>query len=141
ARALLARRVFQERGVDLHREVVGQQLGEDLLFRRLEFVDRRDAVGGRLLLGNLRRRERDQLLHRDDLGDRRAEAVEDDRADIKFAGFEQRQHPAGDVTRFLERYAAAADIGQAVVNQPRVVAAQAVAPLAADRQGLDALAG
>src|SRR5437870_3291241 len=91
ARALLARRVFEERGIDLHREVVGQQLGEDLLFRGLEFIDRRDAVAGRLLLGNLRRRERDQLLNRDDLGDRRAEAVEDDRADIKLAGLEQRQ--------------------------------------------------
>src|SRR5205085_389576 len=103
--------------------------------------NRAGGFGVRLLAKSGGCRERDQLLRRDDLGDRRAEAVEDDCADIELAGFEQRQHPARDVARFLERYAAPADIGQAVVNQPRVVAAQAVTPLAADRQDLDGLAG
>ena len=40
SRALLARCVFEQRGIDLHREIVRQQLGQDFLFARLEFVDR-----------------------------------------------------------------------------------------------------
>src|SRR5207302_4125113 len=38
--ALLARGVFEERGIDLHRQIVRQELGQDFLFRRLEFINR-----------------------------------------------------------------------------------------------------
>src|SRR6516225_2176444 len=37
---LLTRGVFKQCRIDLHREVLWQQFGEDLLFGRLEFVDR-----------------------------------------------------------------------------------------------------
>src|SRR5207302_8573601 len=98
-------------------------------------------VGRRLLGEPGGRRKRDQLLHRDDLRDRRAESVEDDRADIELACLEQGQYARRDVARLLERDAAAADIGQAVVNEPAVIAAQAIAPLAADRQDPNRLPG
>src|SRR5271166_2885607 len=39
-RPLLARRVFEQCGVDLHREVLRQQFREDLFLGRLEFVNR-----------------------------------------------------------------------------------------------------
>ena len=53
-RALLARGVFEERRVDLHREVARQQLGQDLLLVRLELVDRAAAEPRRAVLGRRR---------------------------------------------------------------------------------------
>src|SRR4051812_20340234 len=39
-RTLFAGHILQQRGIDLHCEIVRQQLGQDFLFARLEFVDR-----------------------------------------------------------------------------------------------------
>src|SRR6266446_1100401 len=78
-RTLLARRVFEQCRVDLHRQVLRQQLSEDFLLGGLEFVDR---TRQRDLLAGGRRLERNQLVCGHDLVHRRAEAVVDDRGDV-----------------------------------------------------------
>src|SRR4051794_7506250 len=135
-RTLFAGRVFEQCGVDLYREIVRQQLGQDFLFARLEFVDRAaERLDRAFRAGRCRRRgKRDQLLRGHDLRHRRAELVENDRADVKLASLVERENASGDVARLVERHTAAADIGQAVMDQTAVIAAQTVAPLAPDRQ-------
>src|SRR3954454_24159913 len=142
SRALLAGRVFQQRSIELYREIVRQQFSEDFLLARLEFVDRAADRLYRAFRAGRRgwRGERDQLLHGDDLRHRRAETVEDDPADVELAGLVERENAPGDVARLVERYATAPDIGQAVMDQPGVIAAQTIAPLAANRQQLDGFA-
>ena len=61
--------------------------------------------------------EGDQLLHRDDLGHRRAETVVDDRADIEPARLIKQQDALGNVAGLVEGKAAPADFGQAVADQ------------------------
>src|SRR6185312_740183 len=140
ARTLLTRAVLQQRGEDLHREIARQQITQDLGFLWLELVDR---AGSRAhgLIGLGRRRERDELLLGDDLVDRRAEAIEDDRADVELAGLEERQQPVGDRLRLVESEARPAEIGAALDDEPGIVAAECVAPLAADGEDLHRLAG
>src|SRR5690606_38670164 len=98
ARALLARRVLDQRPIDLYREVARQQLREDRLLVRLELVDRGDLAG---LALDCRRLDRDQLLEGQYLGDRRAEAVEHDGADVELAGLVHALEPLCDRRRLV----------------------------------------
>src|SRR6516162_2871751 len=138
-RPLLARGVFEQCRIDLHREVLRQQVCEDLLLRGLEFVNRAADRRHCLLAG--RRLERDQLLRSYDLGHRRAETVVDDRRDIEMARLIEDENALGDVARLVEGYLAAAYLGQAVTDQPAVVTAQSVAALAPYGQNHHGLAG
>ena len=67
ARALLAGRVLEQRGEDLHRDVARQQLGQDRLLVGLELVDRRAPRS--IAAASAAAADRDQLLHGRDLAD------------------------------------------------------------------------
>ena len=73
--------VLEQRGKDLHRDVLRQQLGQDRHFVRLVFVERGRARAGFDDGGN-------ELLRGRRLGDDRLEPAVDQRDDVEFAGID-----------------------------------------------------
>src|SRR5215831_7283939 len=96
-RPLLARRVFEQCSIDLHRQVLWQQFRQNLLLGRLEFVDGSRSHRSRLFLGG--HLERYQLVRCDNLGHRRAKAIVDDRRDVEPACLIENEDALGDVAR------------------------------------------
>src|SRR5262245_42912729 len=134
ARAFLGRGVLEQRAIDLDREVARQQVGEDLVLRRLELVD-----GAAFELAAGADREGDELLLGDDLAHRRLEAVVEERRRVERTALEHQDDPRGDLVGD-GKAEAAADIVDRVDDQRAEIAAQLVAALAADAQDLDLLA-
>src|SRR5690349_1894552 len=89
--------VLEQRPEDLHREIARQQMREDLVLLRLVLV------GGRRRLAVLFLHfQRNDLLGGRHLGDHRAEAREEQRADVELAGLEAGEYLLRDVLGVLE---------------------------------------
>src|ERR1700761_460550 len=84
-RAVLTGGTFQHRAVDLDRQRLRQQLGQDGFLVRLKLINGTAGIDGFAFRW---RRGGDDLLFGHDLGDDRVEAVIDDRRHIDFAGGE-----------------------------------------------------
>src|SRR6202011_2700067 len=107
-RTLLARRVLEQCRIDLHRQVLRQQLREDFFFGGFEFVDRTRQSD---LLAVGRRLKRNQLVCGHDLGHRRAKAVVDDRRYLQSARLIENEDALGDVAGLIEGYLTTTDLG------------------------------
>ena len=135
-RAVERRRVLDERAENLHREIARQELFEDILFVRLELIDRAaQSFGG---IGFEHRRN--DLLRGRDLRDHRAEARVEQRADVEFELVEQRDDLLGDHFGVLEPQGAhRAQIDQ-FDDLLGIEPAQLIVTLAADAEEFDLFA-
>src|SRR6202451_1734995 len=91
-RAVERRRILDERAENLHREIARQKLLEDILFVRLDLIDRAAKSFGGIGLEH----RRNDLLRGRDLRDHRSEARVEQRADVEFELVEQRDDLFGD---------------------------------------------
>src|ERR1051326_2213177 len=128
--------VLQERAEDLHRDIARQQRVQDVLGLGLELVSRATERRAGIAVEQWR----NDLLRGRDLGDHRAEAREEQGADVELEVIESRNDLVGDALGMLEaQRAGAAQIDQ-LDDLLGKLPAQLVITLAADAEELDLLA-
>src|SRR6202042_1656159 len=130
------RRVLDERAEYLHREIARQKLFQDILFVRLELVDRAAQSFGGVGLEH----RRNDLLRSWDLRDHRAEARVEQRADVEFEFVEQRDDLLGDHLGVLEPQGAHRTQVDQFDDLLGIEPAQLIVTLAADAEELDLFA-
>src|SRR5579862_2575180 len=135
-RAVERRGVLDQRAENLHREVARQKLLEDILFVRLELVDRAAQSRGGVGFED----RRNDLPSGRDLRDHRAEARIEQRADVELELVEQRDDLLRDHFGILEPQGAHRTQIDQLDDLLGIEPAQLIVALAADAEELDLFA-